>query len=152
MERSIVGFHQDEQGDWVAELDCYHGQHTRHNPPFFNRPWTQSEEGRASMLGTKLDCLRCDQLEFPEGLQEYKRTPLFTETTIPAGLLRDHSTKAGVWGLICVDAGTLVYTVQYPEERSYVLHAGSRGVVVPEMKHHVRAEGAVTFSVAFHKR
>lgn len=152
MERSITGFHQDELGDWVAELDCYHNQHTRHKPPFFNREWTQSEEGRASMLGKKLDCLRCDKLEFPEGLQEYKRTPDFTEATIPAGLLRDHSTKTGVWGLIQVEEGALTYTVQYPEERSYVLTPESPGVVVPEMKHHVKAETPVKFHVAFHKR
>jgi tellurite resistance-related uncharacterized protein len=104
------------------------------------------------MLGTKLDCLRCDNLEFPEGLQEYKRTPLFTETTIPAGLLRDHSTKAGVWGLIRVEQGTLLYTVHYPEQRTYELSSASPGVVVPEMKHHVEPGGEVSFYVAFHKR
>lgn len=25
--RSIVGFHQDPVGDWVAELSCLHDQH-----------------------------------------------------------------------------------------------------------------------------
>lgn len=152
MERVITGFHQDAAGDWVAELDCFHGQHTRHKPPFFNRPWTQSEQGRASMLGTTLDCVRCDALEFPEGLHEYKRTPVFTEATIPAGLLRDHTTKAGVWGLIEVEAGSLLYTVQFPEERSFTLGAGTAGVVVPGMKHHVQALGTVRFHVAFHTK
>lgn len=28
--RRIVGFHQDEGGDWVAELSCMHRQHVRH--------------------------------------------------------------------------------------------------------------------------
>ncbi|MEY4642119.1 MAG: hypothetical protein RLZZ227_2113 [Pseudomonadota bacterium] len=152
MERTITGFHQDEHHDWVAELDCYHNQHARHKPPFFNRPWTQTETGRAAMLGTQLDRLRCDKLEFPEGLQEYKRTPLFTETTIPPGLLRDHTTKAGVWGLIQVEEGTLLYSVSYPEERSYMLSEASPGVVVPSMKHHVQAQGKVRFYVAFYRR
>jgi tellurite resistance-related uncharacterized protein len=153
MERTITGFHTDEHGDWVAELDCFHGQHTRHKPPFFNRPWTQTAEGRASMLGTVLDCVRCDALEWPEGLQEYKRTPVFTETTIPAGLLRDHTTKAGVWGLIEVESGILLYTVQHPREHTHTLSAGVPGVVVPQMKHHVQAAtGPVRFHVAFHTR
>ena len=149
MQRTITSFHLDALNDWVAKLDCHHNQHVRHKPPFFNRPWTQSEEGRASMLGTRLDCVRCDQLEFPEGLHEYKRTPDFTESTIPAGLLRDHSTKPGVWGLIRIEEGSLVYTVQLPEERSFLLTAESPGVVVPEMKHNVRATAPVRFHVAF---
>jgi hypothetical protein len=33
--RPIVGFHQDEHQDWVAELSCGHNQHVRHRPPFW---------------------------------------------------------------------------------------------------------------------
>ena len=29
MERVIVSFRQDDVGDWVAVLDCSHGQHVR---------------------------------------------------------------------------------------------------------------------------
>ena len=36
-------FHQDEQGDWVAELECGHGQHVRHRSPWELRPWVLSE-------------------------------------------------------------------------------------------------------------
>jgi tellurite resistance-related uncharacterized protein len=39
----------------------------------------------------------------PEGLQPYKRTATFTEATVPAALLNDHSTKEGAWGLIHVE-------------------------------------------------
>jgi hypothetical protein len=60
-ERRIVGFHQDEFGDWVAELDCGHCQHMRHNPPWTNRPWVITEEGRASRLGTMLVCKCCEE-------------------------------------------------------------------------------------------
>ena len=38
MLRPIDGFHQDEEGHWVAELRCGHGQHVRHAPPFWQRP------------------------------------------------------------------------------------------------------------------
>jgi hypothetical protein len=33
----------------------------------------------------------------PPGLTAYRRTPVFTETTLPAALRQRHRTKAGVW-------------------------------------------------------
>ena len=57
----IVGFHQDERGDWVAELACGHGQHTRHDPPWQLRPWVTTEAGRRSVLGQTLACRKCAQ-------------------------------------------------------------------------------------------
>ena len=61
MERAITGFHQDERGDWVAELACGHGQHVRHRPPWQLRPWVVTEEGRRAHLGVIPDCRRCDE-------------------------------------------------------------------------------------------
>jgi len=57
--RRIVGFHQDAEGHWVADLECGHGQHVRHDPPWQLRPWVLSEEGRRRFLGTPLHCVRC---------------------------------------------------------------------------------------------
>ena len=61
MKQPIVGFHLDGAQDWVAELACGHNQHVRHNPPWFNRPWTQTRQGRESALGSHLDCRKCEQ-------------------------------------------------------------------------------------------
>jgi uncharacterized protein DUF3565 len=61
MERSIVGFHLDAQGEWVAELACGHRQHVRHKPPFYPRPWVLEAEGRQQHLGTPLECRLCNQ-------------------------------------------------------------------------------------------
>ena len=58
-ERLIVGFHQDQEGDWVAELECGHNQHVRHDPPWQERAWVLSSEGRGSRLGTRLICRLC---------------------------------------------------------------------------------------------
>lgn len=60
MLRPIVGYHKDEEGHWVAELDCGHFQHVRHNPPWVSRPWVITADGRISMLGHKLLCKKCD--------------------------------------------------------------------------------------------
>jgi hypothetical protein len=61
MDRRITGFHQDEQGHWVAELECGHGQHVRHDPPWQNRPWVLTEETRRRFLGVVLNCVLCDE-------------------------------------------------------------------------------------------
>jgi Protein of unknown function (DUF3565) len=60
MKRKIVGFDQDEEGDWRAELECGHYQHVRHRPPLVSREWVLSEEGRREKLGVELDCKKCE--------------------------------------------------------------------------------------------
>jgi hypothetical protein len=59
-EKHIIGFHQDEERDWVAELECGHFQHVRHDPPWMNRPWVLSEEGRSAIIGHLLRCRKCE--------------------------------------------------------------------------------------------
>ena len=56
---TIVGFYQDDEKNWVAELSCGHQQHVRHKPPFIERPWTLTETGRASKLGQAVRCAEC---------------------------------------------------------------------------------------------
>lgn len=63
MQRRIIGFHQDEEAYWVAELECGHNQHVRHNPPWLLRPWVTTIEGRQAALGTVLECRLCDERE-----------------------------------------------------------------------------------------
>jgi hypothetical protein len=60
MKQSIVGYHKDEEDDWVAELYCGHNQHVRHNPPLVSRPWVETPEGQDAMLGYQLNCVKCD--------------------------------------------------------------------------------------------
>lgn len=60
MKRRIVDFHKDEEGDWVADLECGHTQHVRHNPPWMMRPWVTTPAGRAQYIGHHLDCKECD--------------------------------------------------------------------------------------------
>jgi hypothetical protein len=63
MQRAIVGFYQDEEGNWVERLECGHGRHVRHDPPWTVREWLRTEEGRAGWLGRRMECLRCDEEE-----------------------------------------------------------------------------------------
>ena len=149
MKRRIVGFHLDEDGDWVADLDCGHGQHVRHRPPFVSRPWVVGEAGREAMLGAGLDCVRCDRMEWPEGCVAFRRTPEFDETTLPAGLRSEHATKRGVWARIRVVRGMLRYCVGPPIGRSFRVDPASSAVVVPQVRHRVETEGPVRFFIEF---
>jgi tellurite methyltransferase len=148
MKRPITAFATDEAGDWVARLDCGHRQHVRHNPPFSERPWVLSEEGRAGKLGALLDCLRCEAQELPPTFVAYKRTDVFSESTVPAGLKKDHATKAGVWARIVVVEGRLRYRID-AWGREEELSSAAPGIVVPEVKHHVEPLGPVRFFVEF---
>jgi len=90
--------------------------------------------------------------DLPDGLESYRRTADFTETTVPAALLADHTTKDGSWGLVVVDEGALAYHVtdprRAPSETLLTPHTGP-GVIEPTMLHHVAPQGPVRFHVEF---
>jgi hypothetical protein len=57
--RKIVDFHLDINCDWIAELECGHEQHVRHNPPWTIHPWVTTPQGRLEHLGQELECTAC---------------------------------------------------------------------------------------------
>jgi tellurite methyltransferase len=146
MQRKIVGFHQDSDGVWVADLECSHPQHVRHDPPWQDRAWVMTESGRQDKLGAELTCLFCNMATVPEDAKTYKMTARLTETTVPAGLLQDHRLKAGVWGHLVVAEGKLEYTC---DRGVFVLQPGVVGTIEPEVVHRVRPLGSVIFHVEF---
>lgn len=79
----------------------------------------------------------------------YRSTPIFDQETLPAGLRANHSTKAGVWGLIRVIEGRLQLTYKAPPEE-VLLEAGQSGVVAPEQVHFVTPLGAMKMQVDFY--
>ena len=68
--RKIVDFHLDENYDWVAELECGHQQHVRHNPPWNIHPWVTTPQGRLEHLGRELECPVCFQTPAQELAKE----------------------------------------------------------------------------------
>ncbi|HYP79655.1 MAG TPA: DUF1971 domain-containing protein [Steroidobacteraceae bacterium] len=85
----------------------------------------------------------------PEGLTAYKRTPTFDQETLPAGLRRQHSTKAGVWALIHVVEGSLRYRILDPPSEQ-ILTAAAPGIVRPGQLHEVEPLGPVSMFVEFY--
>jgi tellurite methyltransferase len=145
MKRPIIRFGHDDIGDWVATLNCGHLQHVRHSPPFINRPWVITKFGRESKIGAALD-----KFELPEHFIPYKKTPVFTEKSLPSGLKNDHSTKTGVWGKIILTEGTLQYRVNSLKTDA-VLFPNEPGIILPEILHSVALLGPVKFYVEFYK-
>lgn len=103
------------------------------------------------MLGTALNCVRCDRFELPDGVVLYKQTPVFTDETIPAGLKKDHATKTGVWAIIIVIQGKLRYRVG-ALGTDMEISQDKLGIVVPEVLHSVEPLGVVRFFVEFYKK
>ena len=152
MERAIVGFHEDQAGDWVAELVCLHRQHVRHQPPFRLAPWVRDEVERGKRVGSQLDCPLCDRAELPAGLRVVRTTQVWDEVTMPAGLRRAHRVAAGVWGLLRVHQGRLRFQVHTEPQLDHILGAGDNQAIPPEVDHEVEPHGPVRFSVEFLRR
>jgi len=149
VERQISGYHQDEAGDWVAELACGHDQHVRHRPPFQVRAWVLDPGERIGRLGTPLDCPLCDRAELPEGLRRVRSSPVWDERSLPAGLRRAHRVAAGTWGRIIVQGGRLRFAAATTPTIDVELEAGSTQAIPPEVLHEVEPLGAVRCSVEF---
>ena len=90
------------------------------------------------------------EIKLPPDVTRYKQTKTFDATTVPKGLLKDHSTKAGVWGHLKVHAGTVTYTdVKSAERRD--IPAGSDQVIEPEALHFIKPSEDAEFHVEFYQ-
>ncbi len=86
--------------------------------------------------------------ELPDHVTPYRRTPDFTHDSVPKGLLRDHKTRAGVWGKIHVLAGSVVYHVQ-GRAKPIALTPERPGIIAPEALHRVEPSADALFFVEF---
>lgn len=90
--------------------------------------------------------------ELPDNVNTYKRTDTFDKASVPKGFLHEHNTKAGVWGKLIVESGSLVYVItELNEEEELVVNAGEFAVIAPEQKHHLYVDDDVRFYVEFYK-
>lgn len=93
-------------------------------------------------------------MDLPPNVRPYRRTDIFTETTIPKGLLRAHTTKEGAWALIHVVEGRLAYRIvdpRRPRSETVLTSSTPPGLVEPTIEHEVEPLGAVKFYVEFHR-
>ena len=149
MQRSIVGFHQDDDGDWVAELSCLHNQHVRHRPPFQERGWVVDHAERAARVGAVLNCPLCDRAEMPEGLVLARTAGPFDADTLPAGLRSRHRIAERTWGCLSVFEGSVSFSMEGDPPLEARLEAGERQLIPPGVFHSVTTDGPVRLVVEF---
>jgi tellurite resistance-related uncharacterized protein len=79
----------------------------------------------------------------------YRSTPVFTNDSLPQALCRAHSTKSGVWGLLKVLRGSIIYVIEETGERQLVC-APHSVVILPQQQHHVEPQGDMEMQVDFY--
>jgi tellurite resistance-related uncharacterized protein len=85
----------------------------------------------------------------PAGLTPVRRTPVFNGQTMPPGLRRNHRTAAGVWGVIRVVEGRLLFRTIAPAAEQ-IIDPQHCVVVQPGQLHEVEPLGFVRFFVEFY--
>jgi len=89
----------------------------------------------------------------PDDFVSYKKTPVFTQDTVPASLQKDHSTAADTWAVIHIETGTLKYHITEPEhEGVYLLDTNKPGVIAAAHAHYVEPLGNVSFYIEFYRK
>lgn len=149
MQRSIVGFRQDEDGDWVAELSCLHNQHLRHQPPFQERGWVLDDATREARLGAELNCPLCDRAEMPDGLVLARTAGPFDAETLPVGLRRRHVVADRTWGRLGVLEGSVSLCMESDPPLVARLEAGGRQPIPPGIPHSLTMDRPARVVVEF---
>lgn len=88
--------------------------------------------------------------KLPLNVTSYKKTPVFTQETIPKGLLHRHTTKDGSWGKISVISGQLRYRIFTSPPEEHQLTPNSPGIIEPQVPHQVELLDPVEFYVEFY--
>lgn len=78
----------------------------------------------------------------PADVVKYSQVPrgkVFTKETIPRGLMKEHNTRKGTWGVIHVSQGQLRYQINEPTVSVHIIDSETRGIIEPQIKHEVAA-------------
>lgn len=86
------------------------------------------------------------QIRCPIRLPRYS-----TRTRSPAGLRREHRTKAGVWGVIRVLEGRVRYRT-LDQASEMILDPNRPGLVLPDVPHLVEPLGAMQMQIEFYNQ
>lgn len=92
-------------------------------------------------------------LELPEGCDAYRSLGPFTAQTVPAGLQKAHSLKAGCWGVLKIEGGSVDFVWEdVPNGSATRLEAGDSILIPPGRLHHLELDGDVTLGLTFYQR
>jgi tellurite resistance-related uncharacterized protein len=94
---------------------------------------------------------RASSAALPPGCQPYRSTKVFTEATVPPGLLGRHCTVPGTWALIRVLEGRMLYRVLEPPSERVLDPPSPPGLVEPGVPHQIAPLGELRFQVEFYR-
>ncbi|MGK0204874.1 MAG: tellurite resistance-related uncharacterized protein [Planctomycetota bacterium] len=89
--------------------------------------------------------------QLPPGAARTGASSEFDCDNVPAALLADHRTAAGVYGRVAVVAGELDFVFAQDAERPLRLRAGDELVVRPEEAHRVVPGEGMRFFIEFYR-
>lgn len=91
----------------------------------------------------------------PDGVEAYRSLGPFGPADLPSGLLRTHRLAEGVWALLRLEAGRIVFVWEdVDSERGgqrEELAAPAELVVPPQVPHHLKVEGEFRLALTFHR-
>lgn len=87
----------------------------------------------------------------PLAARPHRSTPVFTAESVPAGLLRDHRVKDGMYGILEVRSGGLDLVFPGPPRRVERCTPDHSGALPGGVLHHVVMDGPVEFLVHFYR-
>jgi tellurite methyltransferase len=149
VERRVVGFAVDAEGEQVVLLDCHHRQHVRHQPPFRLAAWVHDAAERTRRVGTGWPCPLCDRCEIPADLVVLRTTTTWDEHTLPDALRRSHRVASGRWGRLRVARGSVRFVAHTEPVTDVIVDAPAAQGIPPDVEHHVEPRGPVLVAVDF---
>jgi tellurite resistance-related uncharacterized protein len=87
----------------------------------------------------------------PGGLELARTTAVFSNDTVPAGLLAAHKVATGVWGRLVVQSGSVGLRFEDASDELRLASVGESIVIPPERPHHVELDGPTEFVVEFYR-
>ena len=87
----------------------------------------------------------------PDNVSLFRDLGELDEISIPAGLLKDHSLKEGVWGRLEMLAGSLRFVWAAGEPSGRILSAGDTMIIPPTKLHHLELDGDFKLKLALHR-
>jgi tellurite resistance-related uncharacterized protein len=150
--RRILGFRVDGEGDWAAQMSCFHNRHIRHDPPFKQAAWVLDPAGREAHIGSEMDCPLCDRAELPEGLSTVGHAGPWDQDSLPGGLLHSHRVPEGRWGLLRVTGGAIGFQFEselMDAQSTRHLAEGQVQSIPPGIPHRLIPAGPVRLELEF---
>jgi tellurite resistance-related uncharacterized protein len=89
--------------------------------------------------------------QLPPGAELVRTTSTFTESSVPAGLLRAHRVADGVWARLVVAEGCVRFVFEDEPYDRRVVQAGDAFVIPPGRPHRVDIDGPVAFALEFYR-